>query len=139
MTTHRRARVNLFYVLALLAAVVLAAFAGYRFAPRAEASAGAFTVPAAVGVEAFPGARVIRSGSGTFRVPEQAPPGDYLVTPSGSVLNCTWKLLTKNDDKPKSLIAAGAPNRGASDEVLIGPSARFLVLLGDCTWSEVTS
>jgi hypothetical protein len=138
MTTHKR-RIATPYVLGALVVLLLGGLAGWLIAPQTEASAATFAVPVAAGAEAFPGARALHSGSGTFRVPEQAPPGDYLVTPSGSVLNCTWKLLKAKDGKPKSLIAGGSPNRGASDEVTIGPSARFLVFLGDCTWAEVTS
>jgi hypothetical protein len=137
MTAYRRVPPYAAVIAALILLPLLGALAGHYLAPASEPSTATFAVPTAAGAEAFPGTRTMHSGRGTFRVPEQAPPGDYLITPSGSVLNCTWKVLKARDGKPKSLIAGGSPNRGASDEVTIGPSARFVVFLGDCTWAEV--
>jgi len=123
-------------VLALLTGAV--GSAGY-FTSRDAPSAATFATPGAAAPRAgqradiFPGARLNYVTSGVFHVPAEVPNGRYLVTPTGSTFGCSWKRLTKNDDVPKHVILSGTPNRGSSDEVVIGPADRYFVLLGDCT------
>lgn len=112
---------------------VPAAAAGYALKPASASAQFEQPAPTAIAERAFPGTRINYVGGGTFHVPGEAPPGRYMITPSGSTIGCIWKRLKANDDKPKSVIAAGAPNRGASDEIIVEPSDRFLALLGDCT------
>jgi len=129
---------------AVLAAVaVLSALVGVLGATGhfggGSPSAATFATPGAEAPRAgqradiFPGARLNYVVSGVFHVPAEVPTGRYLVTPTGSIFGCSWKRLTKNDDAPKHVILAGTPNRGSSDEVVIGPADRYFVLLGDCT------
>lgn len=114
-------------------ALVVGGAVGYALKPVAASAQFEQPTPTATAELAFPGTRINYVGGGTFRVPAEAPPGRYLITPSGSTIGCIWKRLKANDDKPKSVVDAGAPNRGASDEIIVAPSDRFLALLGDCT------
>jgi len=124
-------------IVAMVVGTLFAGAAGGYLSGRSDAPAATFSSPgdaspsAATGI--FPGATLNYVVSGVFHVPAEVPTGRYLITPTGSIIGCSWKRLTKNDDVPKHVIDAGTPNRGSHDEVVIGPADRYFVLLGDCT------
>lgn len=117
----------------ILVGLLLGGVGVYALKPDATPAKFEQPAPPPVAEQAFSGAQINWVGSGTFQVPAQAPPGRYLITPSGSVLGCIWKRLKSTDGKPKSVIAQGSPNRGASDEIVIASSDHVFEMLGDCT------
>ena len=117
----------------LLIAVIVATLGSLgAFAPG---SAGEFTTPQPAGAprDVFPGMSQSFTGHGKFRVPEQAPPGEYSITSTSGAFGCSWWVLKADDDKPKSQISAGTFNRAGYDTVVIPVGARVFKLLGDCT------
>ncbi len=73
------------------------------------------TPPTAERADPFPGMEVDYVGSGKFKVPEQAPPGEYAVTSTSGTFGCSWWVLKADDGKPKSEITAGTFNRAGFD------------------------
>lgn len=132
IVTRRQA--VLYVVAAVLLALVGGALGGHYLTPE-RPSAATFSVPGDVAARppAFPGMAVSFTGSGKFRVPEQAPPGEYAVTSTSGTFGCSWWILKADDGKPKSEISAGTFNRAGFDTLTIPASARWLKLLGDCT------
>jgi len=128
-------RVALVALALLVGALGSAGYLTSRDTPSAATfgTSGADAPPRADRPDIFPGSTLNYVVSGVFHVPAEVPTGRYLVTPTGSTFGCSWKRLTKNDDVPKHVIDSGTPNRGSSDEVVIGPADRYFVLLGDCT------
>lgn len=110
------------------------------WAVKPAPAAGQFEQPAptAIAERAFPGVRINWVGSGTFQVPNQVPPGSYIVAAgSTSTFGCSWIRLKADDDKPKSVIDSGTVNRGGFDRFTVGSGDRLLKLLGDCTWARL--
>jgi hypothetical protein len=130
------------YVLASAVVASVGSVAGYVL--HSTPATGATFEPAqtqaiASGVmQSFPGAQLSYSGSGLFRVPSQAPPGDYMVAAGSSLYGCTWLRLKANDGKPKSVIEDGTLNRGGFNAtVTVASSDKYIQFIGDCTWSRV--
>lgn len=134
MTAKPRAGV---YWLAAAAWIIVSGPVGYAVGHNTKPAAQ-FEQPAptAIAERAFPGARLSWSGSGTFQVPNQAPPGSYIVAAGNGSFGCSWVRLRADDGKPKSEIDSGTVNRGGFDRFTIGSGDRLLKLLGDCTWAE---
>lgn len=124
-----------------VAAILWAPIGGLvGWAVKPAPATATFEQPAATAIpeRAFPGVRLSWSGGGTFQVPAQAPPGDYIVAAgSASAFGCTWLRLRKDDGKPKSEIGSGSVNRGGFDRFTVGSGDRVLKLLGDCTWARL--
>lgn len=89
--------------------------------------------PAAASRDVFPSMSQSFTGHGKFRVPEQAPPGEYSITSTSGAFGCSWWVLKADDGKPRSEITAGALNRAGYDTVVIPVNARVFKLQGDCT------
>lgn len=137
MATGRHRKVSPRAKLLLAVAAVLAALLGGALGGRmlAPDSAAEFTAPqpATAPRDVFPGMSQSFTGHGKFRVPEQAPPGEYSITSTSGAFGCSWWVLKADDDKPKSEITAGTFNRAGYDTVVIPVNARVFKLLGDCT------
>lgn len=120
---------------AFLLVATIVALLGSLGAFTRDTAGGEFvtTPPPAAGADLFPGMAVSFTGSGKFRVPEQAPPGEYAVTSTSGTFGCSWWILKADDGKPRSEISAGTFNRAGFDTLTIPASARWLKLLGDCT------
>lgn len=112
------------------------AILGWAFKPAAASAQFEQPSPTAIPERAFPGMRVSYSGSGTFQVPAQVTPGQYIVTASGLTFGCSWELRKADDGKPKSVTDAGAVSRGETGQFTVRGSDRVLKLLGDCMWRQ---
>jgi|ERR1041384_2419638 hypothetical protein len=101
-------------------------------------SVGSLEIPepeATAGLE-FPGARTSHMGAGTWKIPLEAPTGEYVLAINGSTFNCSWRVLTRLDGKPKSVRDSGWVNRGGGASFILRPSDKYLQLTGDCAWER---
>jgi hypothetical protein len=130
---------NLLYVAGAVGGLLVGAVGGFAVGHNTRSAAAQFEQPApdAIAERAFPGTRINYVGSGTFRVPSQAPPGTYIVAAGNGTFGCSWIRLKADDDKPKSVIDSGSVNRGGFDRFTVGSADRVLRLLGDCTWAAL--
>lgn len=109
---------------------------GFALKPDSTSASFEQPAPAAIAERAFPGARLSWSGGGTFQVPAQAAPGEYIVAAGSSAFGCAWVRLKADDGKPKSVIDSGAINRGGFDRFTVASTDRVLKLQGDCEWAR---
>lgn len=121
------------YWLAAIVWALVGGLIGWAVKPAPAAATFEQPAPTAIAERAFPGMRVSYVGSGTFKVPSQVAPGDYIVTASGLTFGCAWVRLKADDGKPKSVIDSGTVNRGGFDRFTVGSGDRVLKLIGDCT------
>jgi hypothetical protein len=117
--------------------VIPAALVGFAFGKNLHpATAATFDSPVAVAPQtAWAGARLSYSGSGTWHVPAQVPPGTYMVTATGNVFGCAWYRLSKDDGKPRSEIEAGSVNRGSFSVFTVASTDKLVRFRGECAWA----
>ena len=135
---HTARRFSWTWVAGVIGGIFMAAPTGYAFGHGRASSAAQFDQPPlpAARVTVFPGAHINWSGAGRYTVPDQAPPGVYLVAAGKSVFGCTWMRRSADDNKPKSEIETGTFNAGASGTVTIARSDAVFELAGDCWWAK---
>jgi len=100
--------------------------------PATKAATPAPAVTVTVPVE-LPGMTMMRQGAGTYRVPQQVPPGVYAVGARSRVTDCWWSRRLDLGTSGKSIIASGQIKRDDRDLLLVVQRGdRYLRLLGDC-------
>ena len=125
---------NLLYVIGAAGGLLVGGLGGFAVGHNASSGSAQFEQPAptAIAERAFPGTRINYVGSGTWTVPNQVPPGAYIVAAGNGAFGCSWLRLKTDDDKPKSVIDSGTVNRGGFDRFTVARTDEVLKLLGDC-------
>ena len=83
----------------------------------------------------FPGANLTWSGSGRYRVPQDAAPGIYLIAAGKGMIGCSWSRRSADNNSPRSEIQTGMLNPGTSGQVVVQPGDKMLVV-SDCYWEK---
>ena len=117
-------------VLALMGGAGLGSWLETRSAGPAE------FIQQAAPAEASP-IKVSYSGTGTFRVPDQFPPGTYMVTAGAGDFGCYFERLRRLDNREASVISHGQANRGGYGRLIVTAKDAGVRMIGDCVWIQI--
>lgn len=135
MRRDRVPKVIFWLVLGILLGAIPASFIGYARGGGPGTDTASFQeVTSSPGRAVFPGAQVNYTGSGTFKVPDQAPPGTYMLTAASNTYGCSWKRLKSLDGKLRSTIDGRLFNKSGFDTFTVARTDRYVMFIGDCTW-----